>query len=273
MIQIQHSIVDSDTPIHSSLSKVQQRIFQALLKEQKIYVYKNEQQLFFELLLREHIIQAAILLAKSKVRFTIFRFSRCNEQFWYRNELGGFQLKETVSPTDAINDIFQNSHLYAFECATAIVIVFYKAVLDVLGANTFNKLFANLLLYDWHFDKDLGVKTRKGNDYIPGDCLYFKNPDVDPQTPQWQGENTIYLGDGLHYGHGIGIKTKEEIIAVLNKKRKRGATKSAYLLEQTTRIDFQYLSTFANVRKHAELPIDRNRFVVGAIGSATFLYL
>ncbi len=273
MIQIQQSVVDSSFFTHTSLSKEQEMIFNALLKERRVYVYKNEQQLMFELVLREQIIRSAILLAKSKAKFTIFRFSRCNEQFWLRNKLGGFQLREGVSPADAINDIFQNSHLYAFECATAIIIVFYKAVLEVIKRDSFNELFANLLLYDWHYDKDLGIKTKSGDDYIPGDCLYFKNPEVDPETPQWQGENAIYLGNGLYYGHGIGIKTKEGIIAALNKRRKKSATKSAYLLAQTTRVDFKYLSTFANTQQLARLSLNRNHLVIGNIGSSTFLYL
>jgi protein-glutamine gamma-glutamyltransferase len=226
----------------------------------------------FEIILRDRIIDAAISLAKSKVRFAIFRLSKCNEQFWIKNELGGFQLKEGVLPSDAINDIFINSHLYAFECATAIVIVFYKAVLDVMDKQTFNRLFSNLLLYDWHVDQDLGIKTKKGEDYLPGDCLYFKNPEFDPQTPQWQGENTIYLGKDLHYGHGIGIKTAEGIIAALNKKRKKDATKSAYLLPQTTRVDFIYLSQFSSNLGDYRLPINKKYFITGTLGSATFLY-
>lgn len=133
-------------------------------------------------------------------------------------------------------------------------------------------MFSNLLLYDWHVDEDLGIKTKKGEDYLPGDCLYFKNPDFDPQTPQWQGENTIYLGNGLHYGHGIGIKTKEEIIDTLNRKRKRNATKSAYLLPQTTRVNFIYLSQFANSLENYRLPINHQYFITGALGSATFLH-
>ncbi|ANB58205.1 putative protein-glutamine gamma-glutamyltransferase [Anoxybacillus sp. B7M1] len=273
MIQVKSSIVDNQFFSHSPLSKEQTMIFQTLLKERKKYTYKNEQQLLFELKLREQILHTAIRLAKSKARFTIFRFSRCNEQFWSRNHLGGFELKKNVTPADGINDIFENSQLYAFECATAIVIIFYKAVLDTIDRQTFNQLFANLLLYDWHYDEDLGVQTKTGNDYIPGDCLYFKNPDVDPEMPQWQGENTIYLGGDLYYGHGIGIKTKDEIISALNKRRKKAAKKSAYLLEQTTRVDFKYLSRFANSEQRIALPFDPSHLFIGKIGSSTFLNL
>ncbi|MCZ0756309.1 protein-glutamine gamma-glutamyltransferase [Anoxybacillus sp. J5B_2022] len=223
MIRIQRTVVDSQLFSHTSLSKEQTMIFEALLKEKQIYTYENEQQLQFELILRERILHTAIQLAKSKARFTIFRFSKCNEQYWQRNRLGGFELKQGIAPSAAINDIFANSQLYAFECATAIVIVFYKAVLDTIKIEIFDQLFADLLLYDWHTDQDLKIKTKNGDDYIPGDCLYFKNPDIDPSMPQWQGENTIYLGDELYYGHGIGIKTKEEVIAALNKRRKPAA--------------------------------------------------
>jgi protein-glutamine gamma-glutamyltransferase len=272
MIKIQQHLVDSASYMSTPFSKVQEMILKALIDEEQVYAYDNQQQLMFELLLREKIIEAAKLLANSKVKFAIFRFSRCNEQFWHRNHLGGFELKEGVLPSAGINDIFENSHLYAFECATAIVIVFYKAVLGVLQEKTFNELFANLLLYDWRFDKDLRVKTKSGDDYIPGDCLYFKNPDFDPETPQWQGENTIYLGKGLHYGHGIGIKTKEEMIEFLNKKRRKNATKSAYLQKQTTRVGFKYLSTFAPQQEQTRIFLNPSHLVIGQIGSATFLY-
>ncbi|BDG37258.1 protein-glutamine gamma-glutamyltransferase [Saccharococcus caldoxylosilyticus] len=272
MIRIQQSAVDSSLFGPSSLSKSQEKIFEALLKSPETYVYQNKHQLLFEIVLRDRIIHSAVALAKSKVRFAIFRFSKCNEQFWIRNELGGFQLRKEVLPADAINDIFVNSHLYAFECATAIVIVFYKAVLDVIDQQTFNTLFSNLLLYDWHVDRDLGIKTKKGEDYLPGDCLYFKNPEFDPQTPQWQGENTIYLGDDLHYGHGIGVTTTAGIIAALNRKRKKFATKSAYLVPQTTRVDFAYLSKFASNLEHHRLPMNNEYLITGTLGSATFLY-
>lgn len=272
MIQLQHTIVDDSFFSSATLSKEQQTIFQALVKEKQMYSYETKQQLQFELVVRERILQSSILLAKSAARFTIFQFSKCNEQYWRRNRLGGFELKGGVVPSAAINDIFINSQLYAFECATAIVIIFYKAILDTIKRNIFDELFKDLLLYDWHTDKDLNIQTKKGDDYIPGDCLYFKNPDVDPSMPQWQGENAIYLGNGLYYGHGIGIKSKEEVIAALNKRRKPTAKKSAYLLAQTTRIGFRYLSTFARSIEQSQLSIERNKMGVGLIGSSTFLY-
>ncbi|MGZ0086835.1 protein-glutamine gamma-glutamyltransferase [Caldibacillus thermoamylovorans] len=253
-----------------SLPPAEQRIADALVSSPVLYTYPNEQQLRFEIALRARIVQAAVDLAKSRARFAIFRFSRCNSQFWERDERGGFQLRPGVPPSKAIGDIFINSELYAFECATAIVIVFYKAVLDTIDTSAFDRLFDRLLLYDWHTDRDLGIQTKKSKHFLPGDCLYFKNPEFDPATPQWQGENTIYLGDGLFYGHGIGIQTEDGIIAALNRKRKRGATKSAYLLSEITQVNFAYLSQFSRPLDGFRFPL-RSSFIAGTLGSAAFL--
>ncbi|ASS98420.1 protein-glutamine gamma-glutamyltransferase [Geobacillus thermocatenulatus] len=266
------SPINFDVSSSFSLSVSEQRILDALVSSPQLYTYSNEQQLRFEIALRNRIVRAAGELAKSRARFAIFRFSRCNSEFWTRDERGGFRLRPDVTASEAIQDIFIHSERYAFECATAIVIVFYKAALDVIDTSTFNRLFADLLLYDWHTDRDLGIRTKKGEPFLPGDCLYFKNPEFDPQTPQWQGENTIYLGDGLFYGHGIGIQTADGIIAALNRRRKQEATKSAYLLPDITQVDFAYLSQFARRLDEFRLPIRRSSLIVGTLGSALFLH-
>src|SRR5690606_11785293 len=97
-------------------------------------------------------------------------------------------------PSDAIRDIFANGHLYGFECATAMIIVLYKAALDSIGEAAYNRLFANTYLYHWNVDRDLGLTTLPESRFIPGDILYFDNPEVDPSMPQWQGENVVYMG-------------------------------------------------------------------------------
>ena len=53
-------------------------------------------------------------------------------------------------------------------------------------------------LMNWsNIDEKLGVDYYDSvSDFMPGDCIYFKNPDVNPKTTEWQGENTIDLGDG-----------------------------------------------------------------------------
>jgi len=152
-------------------------------------------------------------------------------------------LKKEVKPSDAINDIFINTRRYATECATAIVMLYYKAVLESYSAELFNKTFTEITLMNWQeMDEIMGVATyRKLADYIPGDCRYFRNPDVNPLTPEWQGENAIDLGNGDYYGHGIGIGKQEKIIAALNANRIEDAQASAYLMDTATRPDFEDL--------------------------------
>ncbi len=206
----------------------------------------------FESNLRSNIVEAAGDLSKGGTRFATFRTSFCNSKYWHLTNEGGFLLKSGVYPSVGIQDIFENGPKYGFECATSIIIVLYKGVLDTIGDSEFNRLFPNLLLHSWHTDSDLGLtQDDAGSDYArPGDVLYFKNPEVNPAKMEWQGENVIKMCDNLYYGHGVGIKPAQGIIAALNKHRIPDATQSAYLLDQVAYPDYAYLSQFvpSNVR-------------------------
>jgi protein-glutamine gamma-glutamyltransferase len=121
--------------------------------------------------------------------------------------------------------------------------IYYKAVLDAYSTELFNKAFPEITLMNWQqLDEIIGVATyRKLTDYLPGDCRYFRNPDVNPLTPEWQGENAIDLGGGVYYGHGIGIGSQNKIIEALNENRIEDAQASAYLMDTATRPDFNGL--------------------------------
>lgn len=200
----------------------------------------------FEKIMRANIVKAAYALNDSGAGFADFKNSRCNERFWILTDQGGFQLRNSVTPADGIRDIFANGHQYAFECATATVIVLYKGVLDSIEEPVFNRLFADLLLYDWHYDPDLHLLQEQGSSQaLPGDVLYFANPDHDPQRPEWQGENVVKVGPDLYYGHGIGIESAEAIIDALNQTRGPNATRSAYLTNAYYHPDFSYFYPFA----------------------------
>ncbi|WP_028988276.1 protein-glutamine gamma-glutamyltransferase [Thermicanus aegyptius] len=227
------------------LSPMEKKIFLAMLHSEGAYVYPSLHTLRFELRLREATVESAKLLDATPAGFASFAASRCNPQYWNRTREGGFRLKEGVEPATALLDIFENGEKYAFECATAVVIVLYRSVLTLLGRETFNRLFAGLYLWDWKVDRDLGLTTRKDVDYYPGDILYFANPDYDPRTPHWQGENTILLDDNLYYGHGIGITTREEIIRFLNRYRKPGSSLSAGMKNAASRPSYRYLAQFS----------------------------
>jgi protein-glutamine gamma-glutamyltransferase len=216
------------------------------LSESNVQVrYDSIKQLKFELQLRKETVKAANQLHESGLRFAVFHKSKCNEDYWTRTENGGFSLNYGAEAGQAINDIFENGSLYATECATAMVIVIYKALLNVFGADLFNSVFQTVYLMNWHsldpVIREIGA-PREAGDILIGDRAYFKNPDVNPKTPEWQGENVIVLPDELYYGHGIGIMNANRIIRALNQNRKSGASRSAYLMQSVSRPNYKRLA-------------------------------
>jgi len=209
------------------------------------YAYDSLSDLSFELTLRREIVSAARALARSRFSFAVFHKSRCNEDYWDRTASGGFDLKEGAVPSEAVMDIYTNGGKYATECATAILVVYYRALLETYGAGRFNALFPRIHLMNWSgldpLIREAGT-PKKAADQLPGDRGYFRNPEVDPETPEWQGENVIILSDTLYYGHGIGVTRAEGIIRGLNAHRKEGATQSAYLMDEVGRPDFKKLA-------------------------------
>jgi protein-glutamine gamma-glutamyltransferase len=224
------------------LSSKQAEIFHYLKDSSEVHRYDHIRQLLFELILRENMIDSAIALNESEVEFSVFQTSKFNSLYW-RKTPRGYMLRPGVLPSAAIKDIFHNGNEYGFECSTAIVVIFYYAVLQSIEEQAFNRLFNHLLVWDWSYDDDLGIKTRVGSDFIPGDVMYFYNPDY--ENPVWIGENVVFLGENKYFGHGIGIGTAEEMIKALNTLRKEGATRSARLIHQHSRLNYKYLSQFS----------------------------
>lgn len=217
-------------------------IFRMKQEQTTVYSYQSQEELLFELRTRRLLTEAAVALNKSGAQFAAFAQSRCNPQVWKRDDRGGFLLLPGVTPAAGIRDIFQEGKQYAFECATAMVIVLYKGMLDSIGEALFNLWFGGLLLYDWHYDEDLRlVDDKKPANAVPGDVQYFRNPDVSPDFPEWQGENVLRLEEDLYYGHGMGLKTAEKIIESLNGKRKPDSQVPAYMTDVVVHSDFPLL--------------------------------
>ncbi|MCC3379246.1 protein-glutamine gamma-glutamyltransferase [Paenibacillus farraposensis] len=213
----------------------------------------------FETILRSRIVESAEALHQSGAAFATFATVRRNPQFWDLTANGGLRLKAGVTPAQGIRDIFIHGHQYAFECATAMVIVLYNAVLDSILESEFNRLFADMLLYDWHYDSDLKLIQSEGSDKAsPGDIVYFNNPDVSSEALEWKGENAVKMKDNLFYGHGIGILPAQGIIDSLNQHRKPEATRSAYLTNEVIYPDFDYLSQFAPEENREDLQHSSN---------------
>lgn len=220
---------------------VEQKILRKLAASDTHFSYPSMDQLKFELRLRKEIIAASYELNRSGLGFEVFRETRCNPAYWKRLWDGGFALNDGANPAAAIADIFHNGSQYGTECATAMMIVYYGALLKVYGEALFNKTFPKIDLMNWHrIDRllwEVGNMQRR-DVYLPGDRRYFNNPDVNLLTPEWQGENTIDLGNGMFYGHGVGIYKAEAIIQELNKNRVPNADESAALLDSAGRPDF-----------------------------------
>lgn len=219
------------------------KIFQAMANSQEMFVYPSRRELNFEIKLRSETVSAAQALQDSRAAFATFYYSACNEIFWSLTGEGGFELRPGRPAAQAIRDIFKNGDAYAFECATAMMIVFYKALIETLSEERFNDIFQHLYLWDWQNHPFFPLRNvPRIASGIPGDVRYFKNPEVSPETPQWQGENAVDLPNGLYFGHGIGILPANQIIAELNKYRRRGAETSAFLMPGATRPDYLALA-------------------------------
>lgn len=246
MIIISNNIIKSDIFIDEyKPDSIQKIIFTEIEASTQHYEYSSLNQLKFELKLRENIIIAAKNLNDGDMSFKTFDKSTCNLDYWDRTKQGGFMLKSGVAPSLAINDISVNSSKYGTDCSTAIIIIYYQALLSIFTDKLFDELFPEIQLMNYHYINDIiedAGYIRKQSDYLPGDRRYFVNPDVNPVKPEWQGENVIDLGNGTYFGHGIGIENADEIINKLNEYRIEGSKKAAYLLDAAGRIDFKNLS-------------------------------
>jgi len=245
MINIAGNKMDLETILKEFPSgEADKKIVTIMASSNTVYSYSTINELKFEITMRKKIIEASIKLNDSRFSFKVFKKSKCNTHFWKRTDEGGFKINEGVQPFDAINDIFENSSKYGTECATAIVIVICKALIDIFPPAQSNKLLEGIYLMNWsHLNNSLGIDYyRNPSDFFPGDCRYFKNPDVDPEKPEWQGENTIDLGNDTYYGHGIGITSAKVIIRELNKQRIPDSKTTAFLLDAATRPDFKHLA-------------------------------
>lgn len=154
-------------------NSMESAIIKKMNDDPTVYSYQSINQLSFELELRKNILDSATAMNQSNAEFAVFERSRCNSQYWHLMNTGGFRLRNDVKPSDAIQDIYLNSSHYAFECATAMIIIYYQAVLNSIGPSLFNQLFPDIYLYSWNFDSDLGLKQIHTTHLIPGGCCLY----------------------------------------------------------------------------------------------------
>ncbi|MFC1610811.1 hypothetical protein ACFL6C_07625 [Myxococcota bacterium] len=208
--------------------------------------------------LRDHVrIGAAVVsacraLARASPRFGVSHSHQFSSRFWLpvaESGCGAFEIRPGVLPSEAIRDIQVHPKRYRFDCGTAIVVVFYTAMLELLGEKTFNRVCANLEVGPWWLGPNLAEHLHGSGDISraatpqsrrelrPGDHVRFCNWDVSAAGRRggWSGENAIYLGNGLYYGHPFGICNEKTIVDHLNAHRRwlfpRSATLTRYRMQ------------------------------------------
>lgn len=281
MIRLAHTFIDPrELAQQWNLDNIGRKILHSMSESEKIYDFEYLEQLHFEIVLRSNLVKSAYALDRAGAGFATFAQSRCNPQYWELTSNGGFLLKDGVLPSTGIRDIFRHGGLYAFECTMAVVIVLYKAMLETIPEDKFNQLFSDLFIFDGHYDKHLQLEKLHESHFLPGDILYVKNPEVNPREIEWQGENTVDLGNGTYYGHGIGITSIRGIIDHLNMHRIPGAEVSAYLTDHVLRPDFKGLASLDGsvgvmVLRETEInTVNTNPFkdlVVAQVGKTTYI--
>lgn len=172
-----------------------------------------------------------------------------------------FIVKHSVSAANAFRRIFNMPQFYMIECMMACHIIFYKAILNMVGDAQFNKLFPNLVVspYIDHMPLQRYVDDYLGHAKAPpnwesnleiGTRYYICNLDVSPSGSRAgkSGENVIYCGDGKFFGFPFGFKRGDEIIATLNEHRNPGSTVPASFNTSYTRLSRdKILSAFSHM--------------------------
>ena len=142
-----------------------------------------------------------------------------------------FRLKPRRSASEAVNAIFSGGT--AMDCACALWVSLAYSVLNTVGPDRFDRAMGkagetnqNLVLgkrvarAEEGLMKDLIDKPKPEtvDDLLPGDAVYFKNTaDIHKKHPgsPWQGENTIYKGNGRFTGHGVDTQDADTIVKIL----------------------------------------------------------
>lgn len=204
----------------------------------KLLVERVSQKMADETKVGAAMVNASEKMHSSGVSFQVIKNHKANPDYWTIGAGGVLELKPGVKPSEALADITKNGGKYGFECATGLVVVYYQAMLELLGPQDFDRVASDLRMGPWVMEDDLdrlmtnrspnpgaGVETPLGDKKLtPGEYYYFRNWDVTDEARErgWQGENVIYLGEGKFYGHGIGLGPGADFVNKLAGEMKPG---------------------------------------------------
>jgi protein-glutamine gamma-glutamyltransferase len=213
---------------------VAQAIFQA-----KKFEFESNDSWKAELQARAAIIQAIADLNRTPARFASANTWSLPVDSWTPVKIvgsgkvqGAFIPKKDVSAAQAIQAIFGAEKPCLLDCSSAIMIAFYRGLLQAVGEDTFNRRKDPLVICPTGVEKvtltqgDISVPFYAKEvesvtltsvaDLIPGDWVYFLNfPTYETshaKTAAWAGEHMIYAGNERYVGFGIeGALTAEEV--------------------------------------------------------------
>ncbi|MCC6807818.1 MAG: hypothetical protein IT381_10360 [Deltaproteobacteria bacterium] len=157
---------------------------------------------------------------------------------------GRVGLEVKGSPAAALRAFEADPKGLRLDCNGATQLVFYLALRDALGEAAFDRYCAahgGMIITSTTYAGALGatmdtVRERgrfdpgamppifnassdadgswRAHAMKPGDAAYFDNPGVTPEghAAGWRGENVIYLGNGMYFGHPLGIVSHDAIV-------------------------------------------------------------
>lgn len=215
-----------------------------------------------DLAFRKCVVDAAYALADSGASFSgSADGDKVNTALWTMGYGGKMGVRKFLAdgslgkPSAALKDIFDNGRAYGFECATAMMVIYHKAILEHVGAEAFDALFTEprmMSFFRWSIEDDdfADVKTllHKPTPLRPGSHYYYENVDASPENSAFRGENVIYLGEGKFYAHGVVgasgqyIVTEQELVRSLSSLRRAGATKAPRRIDMEMHLDGLALS-------------------------------
>jgi hypothetical protein len=175
--------------------------------------------------LREAVVKAARDLAKGKLKFTAKPLAKAPKasKRWKQRGNGIY----STEPAAAVQEIFDSAaaggdDVFEFDCASAAWVVVYKAILDVIGPDKFDKLFNKTLIIlgahasgtplgdEYYRDSTKNptvIEEFTRGPYFKGDQRYFS-----VGGKKTGGQNLFTMEDGditddsEVYGHGAGTR-------------------------------------------------------------------
>jgi hypothetical protein len=163
-------------------------------------------------LLEQSLIDAAKALAEASPRFAFPEGAVFPSMYWEREPHsvpadGRFHVRDGIRGSVALRDLFEHPLDYSLDARMAVQVVYFKALLSLLGDGAFDSHFAPLTL-----SSRIGMGPPHSEAALAEWSASNLAPRVALSPDAWPGSTLIYLGKSprgkrLFYGHPFGITT------------------------------------------------------------------